>query len=53
MFVIFDVTICVCDFMIRTLIYCIKMIENSDKSYANNGIQIITHNNLDIICKVA
>jgi hypothetical protein len=27
-----------CDFMICTLIYCIKMIENSDKSDANNVI---------------
>jgi hypothetical protein len=51
-FVIFDVTIRICDFMIRTLIYCIKIIENSDKSDANNGIQIIMHNNLDIRCKV-
>jgi hypothetical protein len=51
-FVIFDAMIRVCDFMICTLIYCIKMI-GSDKSDANNGIQIITHNNLDIRCKVA
>jgi hypothetical protein len=51
-FVIYDVTIHVCDFMIRSLIYYIKIIENSDKSDANNGIQIIVHNNLDIRCKV-
>jgi hypothetical protein len=37
-FVIFDVTIRVCDFMICTLIYFIKMIENFDKSDANNVI---------------
>jgi hypothetical protein len=48
-FVIYDVTIHVCDFVIRSLIYYIKIIENSD---ANNGIQIIMHNNLDIRCKV-